>query len=322
MSEPALADTPFLSRWWTYQRERFPVVAHGLLIVAFSLSAVSYSALLRSRTSVEVAGALVAFATSFLFFLQLRIADEFKDFEEDARYRPYRPVPRGLIRLRELGVLGVLAGGVQLGLALWLSPALALLLALTWAYFTLMSKEFFAADWLRARPVIYLLSHMMIMPLVDFYATACDWLPAQGTPPHGLEWFVAVSYCNGVVIEVGRKVRSPADEEAGVNTYSVLWGPRGAVGVWLGALSLTATLALLAAWQIGFVLPVAVLLGGCLTLAALTAAQYLRRLDAGRGKRIEALSGVWTLTLYLSLGVVPLAWRWWQGSGLQAVARP
>ena len=32
------------TRWWTYQRERFPVFAHGSLIAAFSFSAVSYSA--------------------------------------------------------------------------------------------------------------------------------------------------------------------------------------------------------------------------------------------------------------------------------------
>ena len=41
----------------------------------------------------------MAVVTSFLSFLQLRIADEFKDFDEDSRYRPYRPVPRGLVTL-------------------------------------------------------------------------------------------------------------------------------------------------------------------------------------------------------------------------------
>src|SRR5262249_35693743 len=72
------------SRWWTYQRERFPVLAHGPLIAAFSLSAVSFSSLLRGRTELpDAKTAVVAFATSFLFFLQLRLADEFKDFEED-----------------------------------------------------------------------------------------------------------------------------------------------------------------------------------------------------------------------------------------------
>ena len=55
----------------------------------------------------------------------------------------------------------------------------------------------------------------MIMPLVDFYATACDWWTVSHRPPPGLLWFVIVSYFNGVVIEVGRKIRPAEDEEEG-----------------------------------------------------------------------------------------------------------
>ena len=55
------------SRWWTYQKERFPVFAHGPLILAFSMSAMSYSALLRGETALRPAAALVAFVTAFLF---------------------------------------------------------------------------------------------------------------------------------------------------------------------------------------------------------------------------------------------------------------
>ena len=102
------------NRWWVYQRERFPVVAHGVLIAAFSFSAVSFSRLLRGDVTLpSPATAATAFVTAFLFFLQLRLADEFKDFEEDSRYRPYRPVPRGLVTLRELGVLWALTAAVH-----------------------------------------------------------------------------------------------------------------------------------------------------------------------------------------------------------------
>ena len=37
------------NRWWIYQRERFPILAHGVLITVFSSSAVSYSRLLRGQ---------------------------------------------------------------------------------------------------------------------------------------------------------------------------------------------------------------------------------------------------------------------------------
>jgi 4-hydroxybenzoate polyprenyltransferase len=299
-------------RWWVYQRERFPVVAHGILIAAFSSSAVCFSALLRRQTGLPAPLTLaVAFGTAFLFFLQLRIADEFKDFEEDSRYRPYRPVPRGLVSLRELGLVGVAAGVIQLLLALALDPTLLLLLAVAWTYLALMSKEFFVGDWLKRHPVPYLISHMVIIPIVDFYATACDWWPLHGGPPHGLAWFVAASYSNGIVIEVGRKIRAPADEEHGVNTYSAIWGPGIAAVAWLGAMLTTAVCAVLAATRIDFTVPVAVVLAAGLLTAGLVVWRYLSAPTTKRAKLIETVSGVWTILLYLSIGAVPLLWRWW-----------
>ena len=174
------------NRWWIYQRERFPILAHTPVIAAFSLSAVCYSALLRGAHHIPGwKPCLVAFASSFLFFLQLRLADEFKDFEEDSRYRPYRAVPRGLVSLRDLEKVWVGCIVIQLALALWLSPRLIVLLLLTWTYLALMSKEFFARRWLKARPITYMVTHMAIMPLVDLYTTSCDWVPTGAArPPH------------------------------------------------------------------------------------------------------------------------------------------
>ena len=62
------------------------------------------------------------------------------------------------------------------------------------------------------------------------------------------------------MIEIGRKIRAPADEEVGVNTYSAIWGPRVASLVWLAAMLTTGICATLAAAQIDFVVPVAVVL--------------------------------------------------------------
>lgn len=299
-----------MNKWRIYQRERFPVFAHGLLIAAFSFSAVSYSALLRgARVFPPALSCLVAFGTSFLFFLELRIADEFKDFEEDSRWRPYRPVPRGLVALRELGWLGAIGALAQLGLALLLRPKLVVLLAVTWTYLALMSREFFVRDWLKARPFTYLWTHMLIMPLIDLYATACDWLGSGREAPRGLFWFLIVSFFNGVVIEIGRKIRAPDDEEPGVQTYSVIWGRRNAVFAWLLAMTITAASAVVAAAHIGFVAPVAGVLGLIVACAIVTGMAFLRRPAAKAGKRFEALSGLWTLSLYLALGAIPMVIR-------------
>jgi 4-hydroxybenzoate polyprenyltransferase len=295
-------------RWVVYQRERFPLVAHAPLVAAFSVSAVSFSALLRDPHARPAwRSALVAFATALLSFVQLRIADEFKDADEDARHRPYRPVPRGLVTLGELRAVGVAAAMAQGALALWLDPALLAILLAVWAYLALMAREFFVRRWLRAHPIAYMATHMLIVPLVDFYATACDWRVAgAGVPPSSLLWFLTVSLCNGFVIEIGRKIRAPEDEERGVETYSALWGRQVAAGAWLAALAAAALFAAVAGRSVGAGVWLVLTLPGLLALSAWTARGYSAEPAARDGSKFEALSWTWTLCSYTALGIVPL----------------
>ncbi|MDX1680233.1 MAG: UbiA family prenyltransferase [Akkermansiaceae bacterium] len=299
-----------MKRWWIYQKERFPIFAHGPLIAAFSACAVAFSSMLRDAEPPSWSHYLTAFVVCFLMFLQLRIADEFKDHKEDSRWRPYRPVPRGLVKLSELRILFILAAFIQLGVSLLLDPLLIIVLAIAWTYLALMSVEFFCRDWLKGKPVIYLISHMGIMPLVDWFGTACEWLPraSENTSglgsPEGLGWFLTASFCNGVVIELGRKLRQPKAEEEGVETYSALWGKRSAAGAWLFAMAATWICAVFAGLRIGFALPLGVALGLLLVIAILLALRYARR--NLKGKHLEGLTAIWTLVLYLMLGLIPL----------------
>lgn len=297
-----------MKRWWIYQNERFPLPAHGPLIAAFSACAVAFSSLLRGAPPPGWQAYLTAFGVCLLMFLQLRIADEFKDADEDARWRPYRPVPRGLVQLSELRLVFGLAALVQIALVLAYDIRLLIVLAVAWAYLALMSVEFFCREWLKARPPVYLLTHMGIMPLVDFFGTACEWLPRGAAAPSGLGWFLTASFANGIVIEIGRKLRQPAAEEQGVETYSRLWGKTGGAAVWLAAMLATLGCAGMAASRIGFVGPVVTGLGIVLVMALAMMPGYIRGQLPGR--RLESLTAIWTLTLYLLLGLVPL---WWNG---------
>src|SRR5262245_51703150 len=99
----------FAARLWQYQEERFPLTRHGPLIAAFGASAVCLSALLRGATP-DLVAMLIAILVLFGFFFQLRVADEHKDNEEDTKYRPERPVPRGLVTLAELRGVAIVVG--------------------------------------------------------------------------------------------------------------------------------------------------------------------------------------------------------------------
>lgn len=303
-----------MNRWIVYQRERFPLAAHAPLVAAFSASAVCFSSLARGHAAVPPLSSLVvAFVTSLLFFLQLRVADELKDAEEDAKYRPYRPVPRGLVTLGELRTVGIVAAAIQFGLALWLDPALLWLLVLPWAWLLLMTREFFVAEWLKAHPIFYMTSHMVVLPLIDLYATACDWRVAGETvAPTGLMWFLAVSYLNGIVVEIGRKTRAPMDEERGVGTYSALWGARRAAHVWLLAVFMTATAAWVASTRIGTEHGAVVMLAALVIACGVVVRRFAHDASRGAGKSIELMAGVWTLVMYLGLGAAPLAMTLWR----------
>lgn len=295
-------------RLWQYQAERFPLIRHGPLIAVFAAAGVSLSAGLSGR---EVPGLLTyasAAALALLAFFQLRVADEVKDAEDDRCYRPERPVPRGLVSLRLLIGLGLMAAaGQALIVGVGLTGAIGPLLAV-WAWMALMAVEFGCPAWLKARPVVYLISHMAIMPLIDLLITACEW-GERGEMPAGLWPFLLLSFANGCVLELGRKIWSPDAERAGVETYSRLWGARRAISIWFGAVIFAGAL------TIG----TGILAGGGGLIAVCTLAAGAGIVWAGRRfiqaptlanqASVEKMAGLWVLVSYLALGFIPLAMR-------------
>lgn len=299
-------------RLWLYQKERFPVFKHGLLIAAFSSSAVCLSALLRGQTAFPEPEAFVlSFLVLFLLFFQLRVADEFKDAEEDAKFRPERAVPRGLVSLKELAAVGIIAGIFQLTAVLAYFPALALILLIVWGYMALMSAEFFVPVWLKSRPFLYMISHMLIMPLIDLFATACDWLVQVSRAPDGLIWFLIVSFFNGAIIEIGRKTWAPSMEKQGVESYSSSWGLEKALIVWSIAILGSFACAVAVSVQIDFLIPAVSVLSLMMLWMVHTVLQLLKHKDGAQAKALENVSGLWVFCIYLFLGIIPMGVKVW-----------
>lgn len=298
---------PLARRFIDYQAERFPFAQHGPLILAFTFSAASYSRIVRGADGfIGAIEFIVGFVSTLGLFLLLRIFDEFKDNEEDAAHRPYRPVPRGLITLGELRTIGIGAGVLAIALNVVVMPRMIPLWLAAFAYEALMAREFFVRDWLKRHPIAYMLSHMVVLPMIDFYSTGLDWNNARIAPPDGLEFFLLVTFLNGIVIEVGRKLRAPVAEEPGVETYSALYGPRRATAGWLLVLAATCASAMAAAAYADFGAPGFAILGGLLVVASIPALMFLRSGRQEDAKRIELAAGVWTIAMYLTLGGVPM----------------
>ena len=293
-----------IERLWIYQRERFPLLAMGALSLLLGSAATIFSALARGA-DVPQAGAIAAAAASaFLVFVQMRVLDEFKDFEDDARYRPYRPVPRGLVTLGELRWVLAAATATQVAIALVVDFRLLWLLVALWGYLLLMTLEFFARAWLRSHAFAYFASHIPFGGLIALYATAFEWLPRAADPHPALALLALAALFDTSMLEIGRKIRSPRDEETGVVTYSSAWGRTRATAAWLSTFTLVALFGWLAARATGHGAAFAVLMAPLAVAAAICCLRYLRTPHSAGA--IEAVSGIATLVLYAALGPIPV----------------
>jgi len=274
------------------------------MILLAAAAALGHSRVARGAPGFAPPAAFLATAFTLLAaFFALRVADEHKDSEVDRLTRPELPVPRGLVTLRELRIASSTLALLALVVNVVLAPVLLLALTGVALWLALMTREFFAREWLRARPSAYLASHMVIMPLLLLYATGADWMVAGAAAAPSLALFLAASYAIGLVLEIGRKVRGPTEERAGVETYTASWGITRANTVWLCSLVASAVLVALsgaavrATWA-----PIAAL--GLALPVAMASLPLLRRDHLQRtGKPVELASAAWTLLAYALLAL-------------------
>lgn len=294
-------------RFYIYQKERFPILGHGLLVASFSFSAIAYARICRGVEGfVDWKIYIVGIFTTITLFLLVRIFDEHKDAEEDARYRKELPVPRGLVTLNELRNIGIVVIILQILVNLYFFPKMLWLYFLVIGYLLLMGKEFFIAEWLKKHQFWYVTSHMFIIPLVDIYASGLDWLLVGASAPSGLLFFFAVSYMNGIVLEIGRKIRAPEQESAGVLTYSAMLGAKKATYLWLGIVGITWFLSIAAATYAGFGKVTFFILLFFFLLCIVIAFNFLAKKTVKNAKAIELVSALWTIAMYLTLGGIPM----------------
>lgn len=291
-------------RLWIYQAERFPLIRTVPLLALFSAAAINVSALLADRPLPGPWAYLAGFLLGLILFFQMRVADEHKDYADDCRYRPERAVPRGLVSLPLLARLAGLAALIAAAIALTRPAPTSLCLLVVWGWLFLMTREFFAPDWLKARPILYLVSHMAILPLIDLMLTSLEW--AATAPAPGLWLFLALSFVNGCVLEIGRKIWAPESERDGVETYSKLWGPRAGVVVWALIIAGAALLLILIGIRLGAGMAVGAVAALGMAAALLAAARFASAPDAKRERHVDAVAGLWVALSYLAAGFLPI----------------
>ena len=319
----------YIKNFKIYLNERFPLGKNSFFVLIFTLSGYIYTSLLYNskimylftngiKIRILQYKIIALFIIIFMFFFQLRITDEFKDYEEDLKYRAYRPVQRGIISLKTLGKIGIATVIIQIMLAHVIDPEIIYFMIFVWIYMFLMAKEFFIKKWLTKRILIYALSHVVIMVFITLVIVeATQYIVPKNIFDvfilqryrHNIDFALiplfALNYLNGIVLEIGRKTRRADEEEHGVQTYSKLWGRKKAVVV----LSLLFVIEyFLVILGLAYTYKEYFFFGGLTLLVILVVSIYFMvkflKKDLS-GKIVETVSGLWIIFSSVSLGLLP-----------------
>jgi len=300
-----------VKKWYTYQKERFPVLVYGLYILAIVFGIFCFIQSLDKTIDVMWIKLVPMFIVAFLQFLMVRIIDEFKDYEDDCKYRPYRPVPRGLVSLKELKVVFIICVILQFILtysfgesgiekyALFHNPffnfylGLFGYLILMWVYFAIMSKSFFMKKFLDKHILIEVLLDELLMPIVALYLMNfmhVDWSITQAIP------MLLLTYIISWIVEIARKVRCKQDEEDGVKTYTAVFGIPKAMMILFTAETLLMLVhtSILGINNILFTVPIYILVSIVNLLFAIKKNKTFAKIT-------EILSNIYIILVYLSL---------------------
>jgi hypothetical protein len=319
MTAPTLTPhSPLRHRLAAWFGERFPP-ANALLFFILYLTCVVVARHLEGTVSLSLADLLGCLVT-WSWFLLLRIFDEHKDYQLDLLNHPQRVLQSGLITLGHLRLLGAVAIASQILWSLWLDqwqPGAAMgAWALAFFWTCLMGKEFFCGDWLEKRLTLYAFSHMLVMPLIVW------WLLNLGMPGLSLSapviTLMALAFVSGFAFEITRKTRGEEEERPTVDSYSRIFGVRGAVVVilLLALLMLLAQLMLIA--QLAGTIPLwaAVILAAALLLPLRTLWRYWQAATAKARSHNEAAIALLMLIGYaviiaVALGSAPVSLAGW-----------
>lgn len=308
----------FIKKWYTYQKERFPVIVYSLYIFAILFATfcicnyygkINFENVMGSSSfdtyKINYLQMVPMFIVAFLQFLMVRIADEFKDYEEDCKYRAYRPVPRGLVTLKELKILFIMCVVFQIIITLKVNILGMIPLIIVWIFFAIMSKNFFIKKFLDKHILIEVLFDELLMPIMVIYLAT---FVHYNIPIYSMYsiveikylWkFLLMSYIVSWIVEIARKVRCKEDEENGVKTYTAVFGIPKAVLILVSLETILMIIHTLILGQKYLFLTI-----GLYCVVNLFNLLFVLQKDRKSAKTVELCTNLYVMICYFSLGLL------------------
>ena len=293
-----------LKNLYIYQKERFPIIVNLILIATLSYATISYSRnLIDPERGVETIPFLAILVITFTTFFLIRLIDEFKDFEIDKKYRPHLPLQRGIVSLKTLKVIIIVLLLIQIFTIVFIIPQLWVFYLIVMSYLFLMSFEFFVSEKIEKLPIIYMVSHMIILPVIHLFISTGDWYINNNEPHWGLYLLLATAFFNGMVLEFGRKIKAKENEEH--NSYTRKYGIKKTVAIWLSVLLITLCFSIACCVIANYSIVSIIILIVFALICGIYGLKFIKNERLKEAKMIEKLSGGWTLIMYIVVGCTP-----------------
>ena len=217
-----------LNRLRCYYKEMFPLPSRLMvgMIVFFEIYFIILLNYGIDRFQVSIQEFTGAF-TLFSFYMYLRIADDFKDFETDRVLFPHRPLPSGRVKKEDLFLACSFFQLLTVVLNLIFMNNLPFFLFL-YAYGFLMSRWFFKKHLIQNSLPLALVTHNPVQMVMNLYTVSFTCIKYDLNPFSWVTFLVLWTlYFPSLIWEVSRKIRAPEDE-TDYTTYSKLFGYRRA----------------------------------------------------------------------------------------------
>ena len=286
--------------WWQFTKERFEPISHLTMILVFIIAHI-----LVARESTNLSATPMNFIVLLIgviaFYFKLRLYDEVKDYDLDVVINKSRPLPRGLLNHKDMYRGMVVCIFIEAVCFALMGIESFISIIITILYSLLMYKEFFIAEKIRPYLTTYALVHTIVTILLSFaifsFLTKLTILQVIQTST-----FLSFAMANWLlfnIFEFGRKTFASSEERPNVDTYSSIFGRRGATILVASQAVITYYLATTLKGVNDTVLFWG--LGSLLILLSLLSIHYILKNNPTTAKRFRLFSSVYIIVYYLIL---------------------
>lgn len=226
-----------------YTDEMFPVLQYIPYMFALYVCLNFSSQILNTTNIIVDSYSIVGFITTFFIMLMMRTFDDLKDFELDFDLFPWRSIPQKLILKSDIQKLSMFCFLVIVGTNVAFGQDTLIVFGIVLLYCVGTFKWFFAEKIHREKVFLTMATHQPIPYSINFYLIHTGLAAGGVYNDFSLHHFFLLLIFSLPVTawEVSRKIRS-ADKETHYETFSSIFGAKGAAIIAFIPLLITSTL--------------------------------------------------------------------------------